>query len=59
MKKYKIIANPKSGNETAIDKIAQIVEIMSENGCKIDLRLTGKSGDLRRICQKRMMEKRL
>lgn len=45
MKKYKIIANPKSGNETAIEKISQIIEIMSEDGCKIDLRLTGKSGD--------------
>lgn len=41
MKKYKIIANPKSGDETALDKIQNLIELMAQNGCKIDLRLTG------------------
>lgn len=45
VKKYKIIANPKSGNESAVDKISELVELMADEGCKIDLRLTGKSGD--------------
>lgn len=51
MKKYKIIANPKSGNETAIDKIVQIIENMSEDGFKMDLRLTGKSGDAKEFAK--------
>lgn len=45
MKKYKIIANPKSGSESALDIITELIEYMSEDGCKVDLRLTGKSGD--------------
>ncbi|MDY2987378.1 MAG: diacylglycerol kinase family lipid kinase [Peptoniphilus sp.] len=51
MKKYEIIANPKSGNETAIDKIVQIIENMSEDGFKMDLRLTGKSGDAKEFAK--------
>ncbi|RVU54031.1 diacylglycerol/lipid kinase family protein [Anaerosphaera multitolerans] len=45
MEKIKIIANPKSGKEQAINKINALISLFSQDGYKIDLRFTTKRGD--------------
>lgn len=45
MEKIKIIANPKSGKEQAVNKINALINLMSSDGYKIDLRFTSKRGD--------------